>query len=191
MATTVIVNRGTGAGGKNTNKNGLGFEKFTSLDKKQSKYLKGKHTYCKFKGSDKEFICVSGAQLFKYMKSIGEMSNLKPAKGCKRPDEAYIDNDKNIFIIEKKYQRRSGSVEEKIQTGDFKQKHFNKLFPKYNVNYIYCLNEWFKTEFESKERGGIRSYLEECGVKVFWGERKSYKTKIIKYMINYKLKPQS
>ena len=187
MTTTVIVNKGTGAGGKNTNKHGLRFEKFTNLNTKQTlKYTKDNYECCKFKNSNKEFICVSGTKLFDYMKNKGEMSDIKPAKGCKRPDEAYIDSDKNIFIIEKKYQQRPGSVEEKIQTGHFKQNHYNKLFPNYNVKYIYCLNNWFKHNFEAE-----MEYLEECGVKVFWGDNKYYKNKIIKYMTNYISTPPS
>ena len=184
MSRQIIKTRGFGAGGKNTNKNGLSFEARTCLSSRIRQRFTRKGTeLIRFRNCNKELVCVDKSKLFTYMKKINELNlDIKPAKGCKRPDEAYIDlTNKHLFIIEKKFQQRPGSVEEKIQTGHFKQIHYNKLFPNYDVKYIYCLNEWFKNGFESE-----LEYLEQFGINVFWGDSDSYKVDLIKFIKNYK-----
>ena len=48
--------------------------------------------------------------------------------------------------IEMKSQEVTGSVDEKLQTCDFKKKQYKKLMSPLNieVEYIYILNDWFK-----------------------------------------------
>jgi len=63
------------------------------------------------------------------------------------PDEAiYVIINNTLFIIEMKFQKVSGSVDEKLQTCDFKKKQYKKLMAPLNieVEYIYILNDWFK-----------------------------------------------
>ncbi len=47
---------------------------------------------------------------------------------------------------EKKYQRVPGSVDEKLQTCDFKRKQYIKLVSELGlkVEYVYVLSEWFR-----------------------------------------------
>jgi hypothetical protein len=49
-----------------------------------------------------------------------------------------------LFIIECKFQQVAGSVDEKLQTCDFKRKQYQKLFSKANieVEYMYLLSDW-------------------------------------------------
>lgn len=51
-----------------------------------------------------------------------------------------------LFIIEIKFQQVAGSVDEKLQTCDFKRKQYSKLVKRLNwkVEYVYVLNDWFK-----------------------------------------------
>ena len=51
-----------------------------------------------------------------------------------------------LFIIEVKYQQVEGSVDEKLQTCDFKRKQYLKLVVGLGlkVEYVYVLNDWFK-----------------------------------------------
>ncbi len=51
-----------------------------------------------------------------------------------------------LFIIEIKFQEVAGSVDEKLQTCDFKRKQYTKLVHSLNwkVEYVYVLNDWFK-----------------------------------------------
>jgi vesicle coat complex subunit len=63
------------------------------------------------------------------------------------PDDALlVIVRETLFVIEVKYQQVSGSVDEKLQTCDFKRKQFQKLVQPLGlkVEYVYVLNEWFK-----------------------------------------------
>ncbi len=63
------------------------------------------------------------------------------------PDDAMlVSNIKTLFIIEVKYQQVAGSVDEKLQTSDFKRKQYLKLVASLGltVEYVYVLNDWFK-----------------------------------------------
>ncbi len=63
------------------------------------------------------------------------------------PDDAiYVVVNNTFFIIECKFQKTSGSVDEKLQTCDFKRRQYRKLLAPLNmeVEYIYLLNDWFR-----------------------------------------------
>lgn len=63
------------------------------------------------------------------------------------PDDALlVVLRETLFIIEVKYQQVAGSVDEKLQTCDFKRKQYLKLVSPMNlkVEYVYVLNDWFK-----------------------------------------------
>ncbi len=138
------------------------------------------HPFIKFKDSEKVFICANKRDLYKIMSDMNELNtDLTPASGCKFPDEAYINmDDKHVYIIEKKFQQCSGSVDEKIQTGQFKQYHYRKMFPNFQVSYIYCLSNWFKRpDYKS-----VLEYLSENKIPVFWGNDPNYKEQISRFL---------
>lgn len=63
------------------------------------------------------------------------------------PDNGiYVIINNTVYIIEVKTQNVGGSVDEKLQTCDFKKKQYQKLFVPLNieVQYIYILDEWFR-----------------------------------------------
>lgn len=63
------------------------------------------------------------------------------------PDEAlYVFVNNTLFIIEMKFQKVAGSVDEKLQTCYFKKKQYRRLMAPLNIDveYIYILNDWFK-----------------------------------------------
>ena len=63
------------------------------------------------------------------------------------PDDALlVIVRETLFIIEVKYQQVAGSVDEKLQTCDFKRKQYQKLLAgqEIKVEYVYVLNDWFK-----------------------------------------------
>lgn len=65
------------------------------------------------------------------------------------PDDAlHVILRETLFIIEVKYQQVAGSVDEKLQTCDFKRKQYVKLVSPLNlkVEYVYVLNDWFKNK---------------------------------------------
>lgn len=62
------------------------------------------------------------------------------------PDDALlVIVRETLFIIEVKYQQVAGSVDEKLQTCDFKRKQYLKLVSSLGlkVEYVYVLNDWF------------------------------------------------
>lgn len=63
------------------------------------------------------------------------------------PDDALlVIVRETLFIIEVKYQQVAGSVDEKLQTCDFKRKQYLKLVAPLGikVEYVYVLSDWFK-----------------------------------------------
>lgn len=63
------------------------------------------------------------------------------------PDKAvYVKSTRTLYIVEAKYQERTWSTDEKLQTCDFKKKQYLKLTKLANVNleYGYFLSDWFK-----------------------------------------------
>jgi len=180
-STENVITKGTGAGGSNTNKNGLPYEELTEL-KTEYEIISRENYYdlIKFKSCDKKFKSTKQSKLFKCMQEKINKSITK-AHGCKNPDECFIsEENKIIFIIEKKFQQVGGSVCEKIQTSDFKQWQYERTFPFYKIIYIYCLSEWFKKNCKAE-----LEYLHYKKVPVFWGNDEKYKSKIIDYIINY------
>ena len=177
-----IQNKGTGAGGSNTNKNGIPYEKITELDDKITIVKKNKLSdIVKFNGSEKSFTKTQQSNFLKCMDDKIN-PNIKKAHGCKRPDECYIDEVcKNIFIIEKKFQQGAGSVCEKIQTPDFKVWQYSRLFPDYTIIYVYCLSDWFKKNCIAE-----LEYLDFKEITYFWGSSETYKNDIINFILNYK-----
>ena len=72
------------------------------------------------------------------------------------PDDALlVIVRETLFIIEVKYQQVAGSVDEKLQTCDFKRKQYLKLVSPLGlkVEYVYVLSEWF-------EKPGYKDALE-------------------------------
>jgi len=178
-----IVNRGTGAGGANTNRHGLPYEELTDLhtefqtisELEYSSIIRFNYPF-----HEKKYKVTKQSKLFKCMQN--EINTEIPkAHGCKNPDECYIDTDNRIiFIIEKKFQQRPGSVCEKIQTPDFKIWQYSRTLPGYEIVYIYCLSEWFKENCKAE-----LEYLEHKHIPVFWGTDQNYKSKIIDFITHY------
>lgn len=165
------VNRGTGAGGANTNATGLVYEALTDL---KSMYTREGDDVI-FHGYTKRFKCLNKAKLFK---DIPRNTAVAPMHGCKQPDESYINmEDSRMIIIEKKFQQTSGSVCEKIQTGDAKRYNYKKMFPTFDVHYIYCLSDWFMTNCSAE-----LEYLSDRDIPVFWGSDPDYKIKMVQYI---------
>lgn len=61
-------------------------------------------------------------------------------------DSIFVIINNRLFIIECKFQQVAGSVDEKLQTCDFKKKQYQKLVARLNVEveYVYLLSNWFR-----------------------------------------------
>lgn len=85
------------------------------------------------------------------------------------PDETiFVIAKKCLNIIEIKYQQVAGSVDEKLQTCDFKCKQYQKLVSSldWSVNYIYILNDWFK----KPEYKDTLEYIKSSGCKYYFNK---------------------
>lgn len=87
------------------------------------------------------------------------------------PDEALlvnIEETKILFILELKFQEVAGSVDEKLQTCDFKNQQYKKLLSPLNIEvcYTYILNDWFK----KPEYRDVLNYIESVGCHYFFNE---------------------
>jgi hypothetical protein len=61
-------------------------------------------------------------------------------------DSIFVLTNNKLYIIECKHQHGEGSVDEKLQTCDFKKKQYKKLMAPANIDveYIYLLDDWFR-----------------------------------------------
>ncbi len=81
-------------------------------------------------------------------------------------DSIYVLVNNTLFIIECKHQQGGGSVDEKLQTCDFKKKQYQKLFAPANIDvqYIYILDDWFR---QSKYKD-VRDYIHSVGCEYYY-----------------------
>ena len=92
------------------------------------------------------------------------------------PDDAIFVHETNtLYIVEKKYQKSSGSNDEKLQTPPYKIRQYKKLLEgtDITVKFCYVLSDWFKVE-NNKEYRDVLEYLEEIGVPYFYNELPLY-----------------
>ncbi len=155
-----------GVGGANT-LTGLAFEGTTDLEtflKKQNDYeIIGNHVYYK-----KELV----AKVFKKYKFYDFLKQYsidweKIISKQLLPDDClYVLKTNTLFIIECKFQQVAGSVDEKLQTCDFKKKQYQKLLQKTNiqVKYVYLLSEWF----QDKRYKDVLDYIESVGCNYYF-----------------------
>ena len=82
-------------------------------------------------------------------------------------DSIFVLLNNTLFIIECKHQQVSGSVDEKLQTCDFKKKQYKKLMAPANIDveYIYLLDDWFR---DDKYRD-VLDYIHSVGCDYYFG----------------------
>jgi hypothetical protein len=138
-------------GGARTNEVGLKFEQDTSLEEALRRAsVKGVEL-------DPQDFVIKNGQRIGYLSGKGRLykrflKNIEFNKVISKkllPDEAFVNEvEKMLYIIEKKFQHQPGTVDEKLQTCDFKLKQYKKLanLNGYDVKYIYLLSDWFKQD---------------------------------------------
>ena len=182
-------NKGTGAGGLNTNKNGLNFEDVTNthdflLNKFQERKMDRKNFFYK-KDNKTEIYWFTKKSKSLFTKISKEKLNIK---SIRNPDESIliIGKDKiDIFIIEKKNQNTEGSVDIKLWASPTLKREYVYIFNKPNitVHYILTLNNWLYTKFESdKEKWKFLRKEFKDDIYVFNGNDKNYFEKIYKHI---------
>lgn len=104
--------------------------------------------------------------LYKFLESKGVNHSEILSKRL-LPDEAlYVIVNNTMYILEIKFQRVAGSVDEKLQTCDFKKKQYQRLFAplNYEVEYIYILSDWFNRP----EYKDVLTYITSVGCQYYF-----------------------
>lgn len=182
----VIINKGTGAGGANTNYFGKKFEEKTNnqLRLLNDGYIKNSFTknpkksydyYLSKAFEDKTIIFVLQNGLKRYMK------NKYNIKLFRCPDEAYIivynTGKKVIKILEKKEQNVEGSVETKLWSGpSLKREYELVLGNDFEVYYGFCVSDFLKQKLTSNEKKYtiLNTIFNETNIAVLFGDDANY-----------------
>lgn len=155
-----------GVGGGNT-KTGLHFEgriNIIDLLNSQPGY-KVTNDVVYFEGSEVA-ICLAKHKLYKWLETQ-DIDYKKYISKRLLPDEAlYVIVDNTLYVIEMKFQETPGSVDEKLQTCDFKRKQYAKLMAPLNieVEYMYVLSEWFRKD----EYKDVLDYIISVGCQYYF-----------------------
>ncbi|WKX02266.1 PD-(D/E)XK nuclease superfamily protein [Candidatus Mycoplasma mahonii] len=171
----IIKNKGTGAGGSNTNLHGIRFEEDTylkdwiikagfTLEPIKQSTLRSE-LYKIFEGDKLMAYYGRQGQIYHALKlhNLDQFSNEHISKVLSKkinPDGFILCLARNhLTIFEKKWQQTSGSVDEKIQTGPFKLLMFEKLLRNSGIScqYNYILSPWF----QSKVYRNVKEYYED------------------------------
>ena len=137
----------SGKGGGNT-RTGLIFEGKTDLAtflSRQPHYSMSGHDV--FFDDDKVAEVYKKHDFYKvFLKKLGIDWTQYISKKLLPDDSIFMLLNNKLFIIECKHQEVAGSVDEKLQTCDFKRKQYKKLMAPANIDveYIYLLDDWFR-----------------------------------------------
>jgi hypothetical protein len=182
----LIINKGTCAGGANTNYFGKKFEEKTNNQirlindgyTKHSFTKKPKKAYDYYLSKsfeDKTIVFVLQNGLKMYMKNKYNIELFR----C--PDEAYIieyDNGKKVIkILEKKEQNVEGSVETKLWSGSsLKREYELVLGDNFEVHYGFCVSEFLKKKLISNEKKYkiLNTIFNENNIAVLFGDDENY-----------------
>jgi len=180
---TTIINKGTGAGGANTNYFGKQFEEKTNNQQRLlemgytliKKTRKAYDYYLSKTFEDKTIVFVLQNGLKQYMKNKYNIDLFR----C--PDEAYIieytNGRKIIKILEKKEQNVNGSVETKLWSGpSLKREYELVLGPEFEVFYGFCVSKFLKNKLISNEKKYtiLNTIFNENNIAVLFGEDENY-----------------
>ncbi len=157
-------------GGSKTNQNGLRFERETDLLSALEAL-----DYLDVIGSNVFYQQRNVAQVFEknhfyklFLNPLGVDEKELLSKKL-LPDGVLVNLTSNeVFIIEKKFQEGAGSVDEKLQTCDFKLKQYQKLLEgtQYTGHFIFLLNGFF----EKRVYDDVKSYIGSVGCQYFINE---------------------
>ena len=156
-----------GSGGANT-RTGLVFEGQTDL----ASFLSKQKGYEVLSGSD---VFYQGKQVgyilkkyafYRFIEQHGVKWKKIISKRILPDDSIYVIVKNTLYVLECKFQRVAGSVDEKLQTCDFKKKQYRKLLAPLNkeVEYIYILSSWFK----KPEYKDVLDYIRSVGCSYYF-----------------------
>ena len=174
-------NRGTGAGGANTNVNGLAFEERTSNERflRENGFEEmniGNTYYLRKQIGDKELMFFMKKGFKKYIQQTFRIDI------CREPDEAYLWKSGDTYTfrcVEKKNQNVAGSVDTKLLAGPgFVDYYKRALGPQFDVEYAFCVSSFLHKIVTSQKWRIHAEYLATHTIPVFCGDEPDYFTKL-------------
>ena len=196
------INKGTGAGGSNTNVNGKSFEMKTSNEPRllQSGFVRKNIPGVgdKIKNGFYYEKQITPTTTVVYLTQGGLKAYFKHFFGkemCRCPDEAYLFEQKDgddgvsytLKILEKKNQNTSGSVDTKLLAGKaFIDEYIYCLGGDgdgdgdsetvFKVEYAFCINEFLKKDYiaDTKKSKALRFIHKKDGISVLFGDDTDY-----------------
>jgi len=159
-----------GKGGQTPLKHGLHFERRTDF----ATVITGipgysvKDDTVMFEGKDVARLYKKGKLYSKLLKQTGVKVEKIVSKRLFPDDAVLVLVNKTLYIVEVKFQMVSGSVDEKLQTCDFKLKQYKKLIEPLGlkVRYVYVLNDWFDKDAYKD----VLEYVKSVGCDYFFNE---------------------
>jgi len=186
-------NKGTGAGGANTNKNGKKFEEKTSnrerllemgfIENVTQKYNQ-RFVYFNKRMEEYSIVFLEQGDLQKYIKHNYNLDLFR------NPDEAYIieynDGRKVIKILEKKAQNVEGSVETKLWSGPSLKREYEIVLEEFEVEYCFCVSEFLQKKILSNDKKYVilNTILQESNIQVLFGDDENYFDILDKWITN-------
>ena len=183
------LNKGTGAGGVNTNKSGKNYEENVDC----SKYLlcngfvaviESKNSYLSKTVHNTQILFFKQRELNKYL-------NRKFSKQIFRiPDHAILVLDENnkphLTIIEIKNQNVSGSVDEKLWAGVAIKKNYQYWLRDFKIDYVFILSTFLYNlvELNNKKYTGLKHILQSENILYFHGNSKTHNIDMYKLIMD-------
>jgi hypothetical protein len=190
-----LINRGRGAGGANTNYNGLKFEEKTSIEpyldkykyiKQNIKIKNRKGIYYEYKKNDLNIIYFKKNGFKLYFEKEFNINTYR------QPDEAYLlkyNNNYIVKILEKKNQNVEGSVEDKLKTGRFTKREYELMLNikddyKFTIEYIFCISKFLQEKLESNniKYKNILKIMKEDNINILFGDEDDYQDKLFEWI---------
>jgi hypothetical protein len=189
------TNKGTGAGGSNTNVNGKSFEMKTSNEPRLlvSGFVRKNIPGVGDKNKTGFYLVkeMSPTTAVVYLTQGGLKAYFKHFFGkemCRCPDEAYLfkhgcDDGASytLKILEKKNQNTSGSVDTKLLAGKAFIDEYTYCLggdggTPFTVEYAFCINEFLKKDYiaDTVKSKAIRFIHKKDGISVLFGDDADY-----------------
>jgi hypothetical protein len=186
LGASPIINKGTGAGGANTNVTGKSFEQKTENEtrllangfvrKQIPGFEKNTNSYylIKEKSPTENVVYLTQGGLKKYFEYFFKKEL------CRHPDEAYLfrTGDKyTLKVLEKKNQNTSGSVDTKLLAGKgFIDEYEFLLGESFAVKYAFCISSFLKKDYvaDCLKSKALRHINQKYGIAVLFGDDSNY-----------------
>ena len=183
-------NKGTGAGGANTNLYGKTFEQQCDLESSLIDMRFSKHVMNKSMKYGYYLYKDSLTTTVKYMKQSGLREYMRSYHNIERlhlfPDECLIiqrqsSSRPTLVVLEMKHQRVEGSCFDKIKCAPFYKYQYKELFGHlFDIEYHLVVNDFIKTKIQGNHL--LEKYLELHGVKYFHAENDDYVCTMLNYL---------